>query len=62
MAQPTRDYSNLGYDVTTRTMSWNQKVRQAEGSRWNLPQAAYFMGENNQYVFVKYDWRVTGPE
>ena len=36
-------------------------VREAEGSRWNLPQAVYFFGENQQIVYVNYNMRVTGP-
>lgn len=58
---PPRNYKNLGYKVTTRTLDWGQMVREAEGSRWNLPVATYFFGENQQIVYVSYNMAVTGP-
>ncbi len=58
MSQPIKNYKNLGFKVTTRIMSWEQMVREAEGSRWNLPQATYFIGDK---VFVSYNQAVTGP-
>lgn len=61
MATQQTNYNNLGYRVTTTTKSWEQMVREAEGSRWNLPQAVYFFGENQQIVYVNYNMRVTGP-
>ena len=60
--QTPRNYRNLGYKVTTRNMSWEQMCRDAEGSRWNLPTGAYFFGENQQIVYVTYDFAITGPE
>lgn len=63
MAQPPRNYANQGYKVTTRTISWQQQVREAEGARWDYPQASYFIDTPaGRLVFVKYNWAVTGPE
>jgi len=53
--------SNLGHGVSTRLISWEQQVRDAEGSRWNLPIGKYFFGDANQYVFVEYDDAIQGP-
>ena len=58
---PPRNYSNLGHGVTTRLISWEQTVRDAEGSRWNLPIGKYFFGDGNQFVFVEYNDAVQGP-
>jgi hypothetical protein len=58
MTTSNRDYSNLGYTVTTRTISWEQMVREAEGSRWNLPVKIY---DIEGRVFVQYNAAVTGP-
>ena len=52
---------SLGYKVTTSTISWNQRVRQIEGDKWNLPQAAYKFGNNSDIVFVRYNFANTGP-
>ncbi len=57
-AQPPKNYANLGYKVTTRIISWEQLVREAEGSRWNLPIGKYFFGDDR--VFVVYDDSITG--
>ena len=58
-----RNYRNLGYGVTTRLMSWEQAVRDAEGSRWNYPYAIYLMEtEAGLIPFVNYDVAVTGPD
>ena len=60
--QPVKNQKNLGYPVTTRLISWEQRVRETEGSRWNLPTAIYFFGDGDQIVFVQYNLAVTGPE
>lgn len=59
--QPPRNYRDLGYSVTTRILSWEQAVRDAEGTRWNLPIGKYFFGDADQYVFVEYDDSISGP-
>jgi len=56
-----RNYRNLGFGVTTRLMSWEQAVRDAEGSRWNLPTGKFFFGDADQFVFVDYVDNVSGP-
>ncbi len=56
-----RRLSNLGYPVTTSIISWEQAVREAEGSRWDLPFAVYFFGDEEQRVFVSYNLAITGP-
>jgi len=61
MTTPTTNYANLGFKVTTRLLSWEQMVREAEGSRWNLPIGKYFFGDGNQRVFVTYNDAITGP-
>jgi hypothetical protein len=61
MSNTPRQYSNLGYKVTTRIVDWGQMVREVEGSRWNLPTGKYFFGDGDQRVFVTYSDAVTGP-
>lgn len=53
--------SNLGYSVSTSIISYEQAVREAEGSRWDLPFAIYFFGSDEDRVFVSYNLAVTGP-
>ena len=61
MAVKVNNFTNTGYKVTTRILDWNQMVREADGPRWNLPQANYFIETPfGQRVFVKYSWAVTG--
>ena len=61
MTTQVRKYKNNGFRVTTRILSWSQMVREAEGSRWNLPIGKSFFGENGERVFVQYNDAVTGP-
>jgi len=38
------DHNNLGYKVTTRTISWEQLVHDAWGSEWNERDEVYDFG------------------
>jgi len=58
MAQPPRNYANLGYKVTTRSISWEQQCREIEGASWDDPYAIYFFGDGQHIVFVQYDLAV----
>ena len=58
---PTSVRPPLGYPVTTRIISWEQTVRDAEGARWDLPIGKYFFGDQDQYVFVSYDDSIKDP-
>jgi hypothetical protein len=57
------NYANLGHKVTTTIINYGQMVREAEGSRWNLPIGIWSQyPDSNISTYVSYNQAVTGPE
>lgn len=57
MSRPANT-SNWGYKVTTRNISVNQLVRDAEGAEYDLPYYIYEFGEGTRRFvsYQPYDW------